>query len=105
MQDISTASGGLTAAITAGNAADAAIQAAKLSTYFSEAAPLFAKEKVDDAAKLSREIADSAGDIAKSARAGTTPDAQKTKDAISGKCKGCHDLHREKVGETYKLKK
>src|SRR5436190_12278290 len=90
MTDVQMGSTALGQAIMAGNAADAAIQAAKLEAHFTEAAAIFTKEGVADATKMSKEIADAAGDFAKAARAGTVADAAKVKASISGKCKDCH---------------
>ena len=105
MKDIQAGNTALTAAITAGNAADAATQAAKMETYFKEAEAIFTKEGVAPAAKMAKEIAAAASDFAKTAKAGTVPDAAKVKASI-GKCKDCHAAHREQLPDkTYKLKK
>jgi hypothetical protein len=104
MKDSSAGNQALNAAIKAGNASDVAIQAAKMEAHFTEAAAIFTKEGVDNASKMAKEIADAAGEFAKAARAGTVPEAAKVTAAIN-KCNGCHMQHREKVGETYRLKK
>jgi hypothetical protein len=106
MLDIQAGNTALGAAITANNASDAAIQAAKLEAHFTEASAIFTKEGVPNATKMAKEIADAAGDFAKAARAGDMSGAGKAKTAIA-KCKGCHDLHREGPlpDKSYKLKK
>jgi hypothetical protein len=105
MKDIQAGNVALGAAITAGNAADAAIQAAKLEAHFTEAAAIFTKEGVENATKMSKEIADAAGDYAKAARAGDMSGAGKAKTSIA-KCQACHMAHREQLPDkSYKLKK
>jgi hypothetical protein len=98
MTDIQTSYQSLNMAVQGGNAAQIGTDSAKLQTLFTEAGTFFTKNKVDDAAKMAKEIADAAGDIAKS------KDGTKVKAGI-GKCKGCHDIHREQLPDkSYKMK-
>ena len=58
-----------------------------------------------DAVKMSEEGKAAALQLATAAYAGDADKAKVALEAVNGSCKGCHDAHREKIGEgKYKIK-
>ena len=84
---------------------EAAESAAKLSAVFGDMGAFWSSRNAEDAVKLSSEGKAAADDLAAAAKAGDAEKANAAFKTIGGTCKGCHDAHREKVGENgYKIK-
>ncbi len=65
----------------------------------------FAKRNVADAAKWSQEGKISADELAEAARAAATEKSVAAFKTLSGTCRPCHDVHREKQTDgSYKFK-
>jgi cytochrome c556 len=63
------------------------------------------KRTSDVAGKSCKETIDGAAEVVKAAQAGDKPGISAGMKLIGAGCKGCHDVHREKVSETvYRIK-
>ncbi len=83
---------------------EAVAAAEKLSASFASVGTYFTG-KADDAAKMAAEAKAASDDLMAAAKAGDNDKAGAAFKTIGGSCKGCHDAHREKVGENmYKIK-
>ena len=65
----------------------------------------WAKRTSDVAAKTCKDSADGAAAVAKAAAAGDKEGISAGMKVLGAGCKGCHDVHREKVSDTlYRIK-
>ena len=84
---------------------EAADSAAKIAAAYKVTEAYWTKNNVTDAAKWTQEASGFADDLAAAAKAGEQEKAAAAYKSLGGTCKGCHDAHREKVGEgSYKIK-
>ena len=89
----------------AGTAGEAAASAAKLSGIYEQMTGYFAKKNVADAAKLSQDGKLAADELVAAAKSGDAEKANAAFKTLGGACRGCHDVHREKLPDgTYRIK-
>ena len=86
------------------NADKIAKDTAEVAKIYSEMVGFWKGRKVDDAAKWSEEAAAAATAASAAAKAGDWDKVKASIGAVSKNCKGCHDAHREKDGDVYKIK-
>jgi len=85
--------------------ADAAASAEKIAVNYDHMKAFWDKRQASDAAKLSEEGKSAALELVSAAKAGDNEKAGAAFRAIGGTCKGCHDVHREKMADgSYKIK-
>ena len=83
----------------------AARRAERIGTVYESMINFWRQRNAADAVKMSEEGKAAALQLATAAYAGDADKAKVALEAVNGSCKGCHDAHREKIGEgKYKIK-
>jgi hypothetical protein len=84
---------------------EAAGDAEKMQALFKDAEAIFAGMKMMDAVEMAKAAQSAAGDIMSAGHGGNAEGATAAFGKLGGTCKGCHDVHREKLQDgSYKLK-
>ena len=84
---------------------EAAGDAEKMHALLKDAEAIFAGMKMADAVEMSKAAQSAAGDIISAGHGGNAEGASAAFGKLGGTCKGCHDVHREKLQDgSYKLK-
>lgn len=96
MKEVGPTNQSLQQGITAKDAAKIAADAQKLQDLMGQAETVFMKQKMQDAADLSKAAGEAAAETVKAAKAGNV-DAAVAAAAGIGKCKACHAVHREQL--------
>lgn len=91
--------------VEAGNAADAAKDAARLEVLFKDGAAFWEARKTEDAIAAARTAVTAAGNAAKAASANNMTALAEATKVLGGTCMGCHNAHRERLPDgTYRIK-
>ena len=77
---------------------------ARLAEIYTQMAGFWKERNADDAAKWSTASATAAKATAAAAKAGDWDKVKTHWSAVNKNCKECHEAHREKVGNGYKIK-
>lgn len=90
----------------AGDWAAVAPDAKKVETVFTQSAEFWTKKGGgDDAAGWSKDAAAAAAKLSAAASSGDAAGADAALKAVSGSCRGCHAVHRDKADDgSYKIK-
>jgi len=84
---------------------EAAGDAAKMQALLKDAEAIFADIKMADAVEMAKAAQSAAGEIVSAGHASNAEGASAAFGKLGGTCKGCHDVHREKLSDgSYKLK-
>ena len=85
---------------------DVAASAEKIAVVYDQSKTFWAKRgNTEDAMKWSDEGKEAALELASAAKAGDAAKAGSAFAKMGGTCKGCHDMHRDKLPDgTYKIK-
>ena len=84
---------------------EAAGDAEKMQALFKDAETIFAGMKMADAVEMAEAAQSAAGDIVSAGHGSNAEGATAAFSKLGGACKGCHDVHREKLQDgSYKLK-
>ena len=84
---------------------EAAGDGEKMQALFKDAEAIFAGMKMADAVEMAKAAQSAAGEIVSAGHAGNAEGASAAFGKLGGTCKGCHDVHREKLQDgSYKLK-
>ncbi len=84
---------------------EAAGDAEKMQALLKDSQAIFADMKMMDAVEMSKAAQSAAGDIVSAGHGGNAEAALAAFGKLGGTCKGCHDVHREKLSDgSYKLK-
>jgi cytochrome c556 len=91
--------------VEAGNAADAAKDAARLEVLFRDSQAYWEARKTEDAIAAAKLAVTAAGDAAKAASANNMAKLGEATKTLGGTCMGCHNAHRERLPDgTYRIK-
>src|SRR5437868_4749344 len=91
--------------IQASSAADVQKDAEKLQALFKETSAFMKAQKQDNAGNWASDAANTAGEIAKAAKANDMAAAGAARGSLQKACKTCHDVHREQLPDkSYKYK-
>jgi hypothetical protein len=105
MKEVGPSFQNLRQSIDAKSAADVERSAARLQTLFTQAQGVFKALKAQDAVDMAKANAESAGAVARAAKAGNFEAAATSAAAMQKNCKSCHDIHREQLPDkTYRFK-
>ena len=96
MKEVGPTNQALQQGITAKDAAKIATDAQKMQDLMGQAETVFMKQKMQDAADMSKAACAAAAETVKAAKAGNV-DAAVAASAGIGKCKACHAVHREQL--------
>lgn len=96
MKEVGPTNQALQQGITAKDAAKIATDAQKMQDLMGQAETVFMKQKMQDAADMSKAAGAAAAETVKAAKAGNV-DAAVAASAGIGKCKACHAVHREQL--------
>ena len=83
---------------------EAAEAAKKISDAYSQMSAYWTSKSVEDAVKLSKTGQMAADELAAAAAAGDSEKATAAYKQIGGTCQGCHQAHREKTENGFKIK-
>ena len=105
MEKAGKAVGTLRKALPAKSMSDVTAAAAVLAEVLPKTVAKWEELKRPDAVTMAKEIADLAKELKMAADAGHAEHVQEVFGKMGGKCKGCHDVHREKLPDgKYKIK-
>lgn len=96
MKEVGAACGSLKKNLDAKSNDAAAADAAKLEKLYKELGKFWAKKKMDEPTKLSKDGAMAAKSIVKASKAGDAAGMSTHFQGLLGTCKGCHSKYREK---------
>lgn len=104
MKETNTANRRFKDAIAAENGAQVAKDARRVAELFTQMAAFWKQHKLEKPEVWSKESAEAAKALAAAADAGNWAKARESAPGIGKNCKNCHDAHREKDGDNYKIK-
>jgi len=90
--------------VAAEDAATVGKDAKRIAEIFTLMAAFWQSHKLEKAVKWSEESAAAAKAVAASVEAKDWEKVREQVRGITANCKNCHDVHREKVGDDYKIK-
>jgi cytochrome c556 len=96
--------GGLRKAMQAGSMADVATHGQAIHDALKGSDEFWAAHKADKAVAWTKDGVEAAAALVAAAKANNAADAKAASGKIGASCKGCHEAHREKIGENqYKI--
>lgn len=104
MKTIGAANGSLRKNLEAKNGEAASADAKKIQEALSQVHVYWQKKGSSDAMKFAMDARDGFGEVAQLAAGGKFDDAGAAVKKVSANCAGCHNAHREKVTDGWKIK-
>lgn len=104
MKEAGGANGRVRKALEGGKTDGVQKDAERIATLFTEMGKWWETKKVMDATKWSKEASDAAQAVATAAKGSDLDKIKQAHGAFMKSCKSCHEAHREKVGDEYKIK-